>query len=116
MNLISEIEAQNMAADIPQFSAGDVVVVAVKVKEGERVRLQSFEGIVIGKRNRGFNSSFTVRKISHGEGVERTFQTHSPLIDSVKVKRRGKVNRAKLYYLRKRSGRSARVKEKLGGS
>lgn len=113
-NLISEIESQSMDKEVPQFFSGDTVVVAVKVKEGERVRLQAFEGIVIGKRNRGLNSSFTVRKISHGEGVERTFQTYSPLIDSIEVKRRGKVRRAKLYYLRQRSGRGARVKEKLG--
>lgn len=113
-NLILKLESQSINKDIPQFGAGDTVVVAVRVKEGERVRLQAFEGIVIGKRNRGLNSSFTVRKISHGEGVERTFQTHSPLIDSIKVKRRGKVRRAKLYYLRRCSGRSARVKEKLG--
>ena len=116
MNLISEIEAQNIKKDIPDFSAGDVIVVAVKVKEGERVRLQLFEGIVIRKRNREFNSAFTLRKISHGEGVERTFQTHSPLIDSIKVKKRGKVRRAKLYYLRERSGRSARVKEKVANN
>ena len=114
MNVISEIEAKNMRDNIPNFSVGDVVSVAVKVKEGDRVRLQLFEGIVIGKRNRGLNSAFTVRKISHGEGVERTFQTHSPLIDNINIKRRGKVKRAKLYYLRERSGRSARVKEKLG--
>ena len=116
MSLISEMEAQSVKKDIPDFAAGDVVNVAVKIKEGNRVRLQSFEGTVIRKRNRGFNSAFTVRKISHGEGVERTFQTHSPLIDSIKVKRRGKVRRAKLYYLRERSGRSARIKEKLGSS
>ncbi len=113
-NLISQLEAQSINKDIPRFAAGDTVVVAVKVKEGGRIRLQTFEGIVIAKRNRGLNSSFTVRKISHGEGVERTFQTHSPLIDRIDVKRRGKVRRAKLYYLRQRSGRGARVKEKLG--
>lgn len=115
-NIISDLEAQNVKQDIPEFVAGDVVNVAVKIKEANRVRLQSFEGTVISKRNRGFNSSFTVRKISHGEGVERTFQTHSPLIDHVEVKRRGKVKRAKLYYLRERSGRSARIKEKLSNN
>ena len=99
--------------DIPDFSAGDTVVVQVKVREGARERLQAFEGVVIAKRNRGLNSSFTVRKVSHGVGVERTFQTHSPLIASVLVKRRGDVRKAKLYYLRQRSGRSARIKEKV---
>lgn len=113
MNLIAKIEEKRMKDDIPEFSAGDIVSVAVRIQEGERVRLQTFEGTVIAKRNRGLNSAFTVRKISHGEGVERTFQTHSPLIDSIEIKRRGKVRRAKLYYLRERSGRSARIKEKL---
>lgn len=98
---------------LPDFEPGDTVVVQVKVKEGERVRLQSFEGIVIAKRNRGYNSAFTVRKISHGVGVERVFQSASPAIDSVEVKRRGDVRRAKLYYMRDLSGRAARIKEKL---
>ena len=112
--LIAELEREQMHKSIPDFSPGDQVVVQVKVKEGTRERLQAFEGIVLGKRNRGLNSAFTVRKISNGVGVERTFQTYSPLVDSVKVKRRGAVRRAKLYYLRERSGRSARIKEKLG--
>ena len=98
---------------IPEFGAGDTVVVQVKVKEGNRERLQAFEGMVIAKRNRGLNSAFTVRKISHGEGVERVFQTYSPLIADITVKRRGDVRRAKLYYLRELSGRAARIKEKL---
>ena len=98
---------------MPDFSSGDTVVVSVKVKEGKRERIQAFEGVVISKKNRGISSSFTVRKISYGEGVERVFQTHSPLIDSVKVKRFGDVRRAKLYYLRDRSGKSARIKEKI---
>ena len=97
----------------PNFSSGDTVVVSVKVKEGKRERIQAFEGVVVAIKNRGISSSFTVRKISYGEGVERVFQTHSPLIDSVKIKRRGDVRRAKLYYLRERSGKSARIKEKL---
>jgi large subunit ribosomal protein L19 len=100
---------------LPDFEPGDTVVVQVKVKEGERARLQSFEGIVIAKRNRGYNSSFTVRKISHGVGVERVFQSSSPAIDSVEIKRRGDVRRAKLYYMRDLSGRAARIKEKLTG-
>ncbi|UCC55356.1 MAG: 50S ribosomal protein L19 [Gammaproteobacteria bacterium] len=112
-NIIEELEAEQMKKDIPEFSAGDTVVVQVKVKEGNRERLQAFEGVVIAKRNRGLNSAFTVRKISHGEGVERIFQTYSPSIGSIKVKRRGDVRRAKLYYLRERSGKSARIKEKL---
>ena len=99
--------------NIPSFSSGDTVVVSVKVKEGKRERIQAFEGVVVAIKNRGISSSFTVRKISYGEGVERVFQTHSPLIDSIKVKRRGDVRRAKLYYLRERSGKSARIKEKL---
>lgn len=111
--VISEIEAEQERSDLPEFSPGDTVVVQVKVKEGNRERLQAFEGVVIGKRNRGLNSAFTVRKISHGVGVERSFQTHSPLVDSIQVKRRGDVRQAKLYYLRERSGRSARIKEKL---
>lgn len=106
-------EEQTKGKKIPAFSAGDSVIVQVKVKEGTRERLQAFEGVVIAKRNRGINSAFTVRKISHGEGVERVFQTYSPLIDSIKVKRRGHVHRAKLYYLRDLSGRKARIKEKV---
>ncbi|MDJ0655912.1 MAG: 50S ribosomal protein L19 [Xanthomonadales bacterium] len=112
-NIISELENEQMEREVPDFAPGDTVVVSVKVKEGSRERLQAFEGVVIAIRNRGLNSAFTVRKISHGEGVERVFQTYSPLIDSVKVKRRGKVRRAKLYYLRGREGKSARIKEKL---
>ena len=112
-NIISELEAEQIKSDLPDFSPGDTVVVQVRVKEGNRERLQAFEGVVIAKRNRGLNSAFTVRKISHGEGVERVFQLHSPLISSVKVKRRGDVRRAKLYYLRGRTGKSARIKEKL---
>ena len=118
MNLIQQLEQEEIARlsegkSIPQFSPGDTVVVQVKVKEGNRERLQAFEGVVISRRNRGLNSSFIVRKISSGEGVERTFQLHSPLLTSLTVKRRGDVRRAKLYYLRERSGRSARIKEKL---
>lgn len=112
-NIISELEAEQIKSDLPEFSAGDSIVVQVRVKEGDRERLQAFEGVVIAKRNRGLNSAFTVRKISHGEGVERVFQTHSPLIASVEVKRRGDVRRAKLYYLRGRTGKAARIKEKL---
>ena len=112
-NIIAQLEAEQLRTDIPKFGAGDTVVVQVKVKEGNRERLQAYEGVVIAVRNRGLNSAFTVRKISHGEGVERVFQTHSPLIDSVEVKRRGKVRRAKLYYLRDLTGRAARIKEKL---
>jgi large subunit ribosomal protein L19 len=112
-NIIAQLEQEQMKQDIPAFSPGDTVTVQVKVKEGTRERLQAFEGVVIAKRNRGMNSAFTVRKISHGEGVERVFQTHSPAIGSIKVKRRGDVRRAKLYYLRELSGRSARIKEKL---
>jgi large subunit ribosomal protein L19 len=111
--IIDAIESEQMEKDIPEFSPGDTVVVQVKVKEGTRERLQAFEGVVIAKRNRGLNSSFTVRKISHGEGVERVFQTYSPLVDSVTVKRRGDVRRAKLYYLRGRTGKAARIKEKI---
>ena len=111
--LIQQVESEQLASDIPDFGAGDTVVVQVKVKEGNRERLQAFEGVVIAKKNRGLNSSFTVRKISHGEGVERVFQTHSPLIDTVVVKRRGAVRRAKLYYMRGRSGKAARIKEKI---
>ncbi|MDZ7683837.1 MAG: 50S ribosomal protein L19 [Gammaproteobacteria bacterium] len=109
---IQDIEAEQLK-EVPEFSAGDTVVVQVRVKEGNRERLQAFEGVVIGMRNRGLNSAFTVRKVSHGVGVERTFQTHSPLLDSIAVKRRGDVRQAKLYYLRERSGRAARIKEKL---
>ncbi|WP_457674968.1 50S ribosomal protein L19 [Thiolapillus sp.] len=112
-NIIQELEAEQMNKDIPDFGPGDTVVVKVRVKEGNRERLQAFEGVVIAKRNRGLNSAFTVRKISHGEGVERAFQTHSPLIDSIEVKRRGDVRRAKLYYLRGRTGKAARIREKL---
>jgi large subunit ribosomal protein L19 len=111
-NIIQQLEAEQLKK-VPEFNPGDTVVVNVKVKEGNRERVQAFEGVVIAKRNRGINSSFTVRKISHGEGVERVFQTHSPVIDSVKVKRRGAVRRAKLYYLRDRRGKAARIKEKL---
>ena len=116
MNLIEQLEQEEIARlgkTLPEFAPGDTVVVQVKVKEGNRERLQAYEGVVIAKRNRGLNSGFTVRKISSGEGVERTFQTYSPLVASVEVKRRGDVRRAKLYYLRERSGKSARIKEKL---
>ncbi len=112
--IIEQIENEQLKTDLPAFSPGDTVVVQVKVIEGTRERLQAFEGVVIGIRNRGLNSAFTVRKISHGVGVERSFQTHSPMIDSVTVKRRGDVRQAKLYYLRELSGRKARIKEKLG--
>lgn len=112
-NIIDELEREQMTAEIPDFGPGDTVVVRVRVKEGGKERLQAYEGVVIGKRNRGLNSSFTVRKISHGEGVERVFQTHSPTIASIKVKRRGDVRRAKLYYLRGRTGKKARIKEKV---
>ncbi len=116
MNLIAQLEQEEIARlgkTIPEFALGDTVVVQVKVKEGTRERLQAYEGVVIAKRNRGLNSSFIVRKISSGEGVERTFQTYSPLVAAIEVKRRGDVRRAKLYYLRERSGKSARIKEKL---
>ena len=112
-NLIEQIESGMLRDEVPQFSPGDTVVVQVKVKEGNRERLQAFEGNVIAKRNRGLNSSFTVRKISSGIGVERVFQTHSPLVAGIKVKRRGRVRRAKLYYLRKLTGKAAQIKEKL---
>ena len=111
--IIEAIEQEQMGKEIPVFSPGDTVIVQVKVKEGTRERLQAFEGVVIAKRNRGLNSSFTVRKISHGEGVERVFQTYSPVVNSVTVKRRGDVRRAKLYYLRGRTGKAARIKEKI---
>ncbi len=116
MNIIEQLEQEEIARlnkSIPDFSPGDTVVVNVNVVEGERKRVQAYEGVVIAKRNRGLNSAFTVRKISSGEGVERTFQTYSPLLASIEVKRRGAVRRAKLYYLRGRSGKSARIREKL---
>lgn len=113
MNIIDEINQEQMTRELPEFSPGDTVVVNVKVKEGTRERVQAFEGVVIAIRKRGLNSAFTVRKISHGTGVERVFQTYSPMIDSVLVKRRGDVRRAKLYYLRGLEGRKARIKEKL---
>ena len=112
-NIIRELDNEQMGKEIPAFHPGDTVVVQVKVKEGARERLQAFEGVVIAICNRGINSAFTVRKISHGEGVERVFQTYSPTVVSVQVKRRGKVRRAKLYYLRGREGKAARIKEKL---
>lgn len=111
--IIQQIEAEQITKEIPAFGPGDTVVVQVKVKEGDRERLQAFEGVVIARRNRGVNSAFTVRKISNGVGVERSFQTYSAIVDSIEVKRRGAVRQAKLYYLRERSGRSARIKEKL---
>ena len=113
-NIIQAINDEQLRTDIPEFAQGDTVVVRVRVKEGEKERLQAFEGVVIAKRNRGLHSSFTVRKISSGEGVERVFQTHSPLVGSVEVKRRGLVRQAKLYYLRELTGKAARIKEKLG--
>ena len=112
-NIIDEINAEQMQRELPPFAPGDTIVVNVKVKEGNRERLQAFEGVVIAVRNRGLNSAFTVRKMSHGTGVERVFQTYSPMIESVRVKRRGDVRRAKLYYLRGREGKAARIKEKL---
>ncbi len=112
-NIIEQLEKEQMSRKIPDFSPGDTVVVMVKVTEGSRERLQAYEGVVIAKRNRGLNSSFTVRKISHGEGVERVFQTFSPTISDIKVKRRGAVRRAKLYYLRELTGKAARIKEKI---
>src|SRR6056300_1633794 len=111
--IIQKVEQDQLKTDIPEFSPGDLIVVQVRIKEGDRERLQAFEGVVIGKRNRGLNSAFTVRKMSHGVGVERTFQAHSPLIESIKVKRRGDVRQAKLYYLRELTGRAARISEKL---
>ena len=111
--IIQQIEKEQMSKELPEFGPGDSVVVQVKIKEGDRERLQAFEGVVIGKRSRGLNSSFTVRKISHGVGVERTFQTYSPTVDSVQLKRRGDVRQAKLYYLRELTGRAARISEKL---
>ena len=112
-NIIQQLEAEQITKEIPVFYPGDNVVVQVRVKEGERERLQAFEGIVIAKRNRGLNSAFTVRKLSHGEGVERVFQTYSPVVSAIEVKRRGDVRRAKLYYLRGRTGKAARIKEKI---
>lgn len=111
--IIEEVENAQLKDDLPEFAPGDTVVVQVRVREGSRERQQAFEGVVIGKRNRGLNSSFTVRKISHGVGVERTFQTHSPMIAGISVKRRGDVRKAKLYYLRQRRGRAARIREKI---
>lgn len=111
--IIQQLEQEQLRTDIPAFAQGDTVRVQVRVKEGGKERLQAFEGIVIAKRNRGLHSAFTVRKISNGEGVERVFQTHSPVIDSITVKRRGAVRKAKLYYLRERTGKSARIKERL---
>lgn len=111
--IIQAIEAEQIKKDIPAFAPGDLVIVQVEVKEGTRTRLQAFEGVVIAKRNRGLNSAFTVRKISHGEGVERVFQTHSKAIKGIEVKRRGHVRKAKLYYLRDLAGKSARIREKL---
>ncbi|MFO8023967.1 50S ribosomal protein L19 [Thiohalophilus sp.] len=112
-NIIDQLDAEQMNKTIPEFGPGDTVVVQVKVKEGNRERLQAYEGVVIARRNRGLNSSFTVRKVSYGEGVERVFQVYSPALAEIQVKRRGDVRRAKLYYLRERSGKSARIKEKL---
>lgn len=112
-NIIQQLEDEQIRTDLPSFGPGDTVVVQVKVKEGDRERLQAFEGVVIAKRNRGLNSAFTVRKMSYGTGVERSFQTHSPLVADVKVKRRGKVRRAKLYFLRDRTGKAARIKEDI---
>ena len=111
--IIEAIDQEQMGKEVPPFAPGDTIVVQVKVKEGTRERLQAFEGVVIAKRNRGINSSFTVRKISHGEGVERVFQTYSPVVDSIAVRRRGDVRRAKLYYLRGLTGKAARIKEKI---
>ena len=112
-NIIQQIESARMTRKVPDFNPGDTVVVQVKVKEGDRERAQAYEGVVIAKSNRGLNSSFTVRKVSHGEGVERVFQTYSPAISEIEVKRRGSVRRAKLYYLRDLSGKAARIEEKV---
>jgi large subunit ribosomal protein L19 len=112
-NIIEQLDKEQMQREVPDFSPGDTIVVQVKVKEGNRERLQAFEGVVIARRNRGLNSAFTVRKVSHGEGVERVFQTYSPAIAGIQVKRRGDVRRAKLYYLRDRTGKAARIKEKV---
>lgn len=111
--IIEQIEQSQLKTDVPDYSPGDTLVVQVRVREGTRERLQAFEGVVIGKKNRGLNSAFTLRKMSHGVGVERTFQLHSPIIESIAVKRKGDVRQAKLYYLRDLSGRKARIKEKL---
>jgi large subunit ribosomal protein L19 len=111
--IIAALDAERMTREVPDFGPGDTVVVEVKVKEGDRERVQAYEGVVIAKSNRGLNSSFTVRKISHGEGVERVFQTYSPALGNITVKRRGNVRRAKLYYLRERTGKSARIEEKV---
>jgi len=113
-NIIKQLEAEQMKKDVPAYSPGDTVVVQVKVTEGDKSRLQAFEGVVIAVKSRGINSAFTVRKISNGIGVERVFQTHSPIVDSIEIKRRGDVRQAKLYYLRELSGRKARITEKLG--
>jgi large subunit ribosomal protein L19 len=113
-NIVEQIESEMMTRTLPDFRPGDTVVVQVKVKEGDRERLQAFEGVVIARKNRGLNSSFTVRKVSHGEGVERVFPLHSPLVADIKVQRRGAVRRAKLYYTRSLSGKAARIKEKIG--
>jgi large subunit ribosomal protein L19 len=113
VNIIQTIEAERMTRKLPEFKPGDTVIVQIKVTEGDRERVQAFEGVVIARSNRGFNSSFTVRKVSHGEGVERTFQVYSPAISDVSVKRRGSVRRAKLYYLRDRAGKAARIEEKV---
>ena len=118
MNIIQKLEQEEikrMGRTLPEFSPGDTVIVNVGVVEGERKRVQAYEGVVIAKKNRGINSSFTVRKVSSGEGVERTFQTYSPLIDSIELKRKGDVRRAKLYYMRQRSGKGARIREKIEG-
>jgi large subunit ribosomal protein L19 len=112
-NIIAALNAERMTREVPDFGPGDTVVVEVKVKEGDRERVQAYEGVVIAKSNRGLNSSFTVRKISHGEGVERVFQTYSPALGNITVKRRGNVRRAKLYFLRERTGKSARIEEKV---
>ena len=112
-NIIEQLEAEQMTREIPEFASGDTVIVQVKVKEGQRERLQAFEGVVIAIKNRGLNSSFTVRKISSGEGVERVFQTYSPMVAEIQVKRRGDVRRAKLYYMRDLRGKAARIKEKI---
>ena len=112
-NIIAELEREQLKTNLPSFAPGDTVVVSMRVSEGTRERLQAFEGVVVAKRNRGLNSAFTVRKISHGVGVERTFQSHSPAIDHIEVKRRGDVRQAKLYYLRALSGRAARIREKV---
>jgi large subunit ribosomal protein L19 len=115
-NIIEQLEAEQTKQNVPEFNPGDTVVVQVRVKEGQRDRLQAFEGVVIAKKNRGLNSSFTVRKMSYGEGVERVFQTHSPGIADIQLKRRGDVRRAKLYYMRELSGKAARIKEKLASN